>query len=1104
MDTRDKATKAQPQNEENITISVFLRAICGNTHCLIRENIGMKYPVAPLLRCMTWKLARLAALAMMLALVNPATAGLYAEYRFEETSYNGTAGEVKDSSGNGRHAKIVGSPTSTSSGYASRGLLVPDDGDSSTSNALDTGIDINSLGSAGTISFWYKRTSTDNLYWMLLDATTSSSARFFLSREGDTATLNDIAASMTMGGSNRDALSLNHIYGSQWTYVALAWAEGSGYQFYTRDSACALIANDSTSGSGVLNTSIGTLYIGDSRTSATGSILHGSNRSAHGTFDTVRIYSNKLSEADTVADCTNAAGLDHLEITTASVSGSSGSAVTYTIKACADSTCSSLYKNGVTGTLSVIGAGITSTYTGGTTFTIANGSSSTTKSVTMVGSGLATVSLATVVPASINSTPVFCGMGTMASSTGSCVFTVLLPLHHLELTAASNTTLTCQPVTYTIKACSDGASPCTPWIGASALTGNLSVSGTTVNYPSGAGFSMAAGTSSTTVSAHATTTGTATATLTGLSTTPTNSPAIFCGMGSTAASGGSCAVTVNSSALQLYAPHHRSGVSQTTATIEAVRSSDNAQVCLAAFSGTKSVNLKCTHNDPAAGTSTMPLLVNGTALNAANNAAAKCDASGANLSLSFDSNGMATLTSLQYKDVGSMTLSATYTGSGTDAGLSMSGSTTFVVAPYDFSVTSLAVNTSGNPSGCSTSIFMAGCTFKGTVTARNSLGTATPNFGKESSAEGVSLSFTRTMPASGSNGIFSGSLGSFANGAATSTNLVWSEVGKGDVAAALTDGDYLGSGLTASGASTGGSAGIFHPHHFTASATNACGTFSYSGQPFGLTITAVNASGSTTTNYSGSGTVSAASPLYPNGVTLSEQSGAAGTLANSTIAASSFTAGVATISASSTSPKFTYTSKETSNSTIILRATDSDPVSGAATSSGYDATLALRSGRLKLFNAFGSEKSNLIVNAQIQYWNGRTWILNNADTCTTSIPSAAIGLSGYLDNKGSATASWATSASALTFTGGNGSLTVSAPTPSGTTGSVDLAINLGSTSADQSCLSTHPSSTGANLSYLRANNGGCASSNDRDPSARITFGVFSPETRKLVHIRELH
>jgi MSHA biogenesis protein MshQ len=69
---------------------------------------------------------------------------------------------------------------------------------------------------------------------------------------------------------------------------------------------------------------------------------------------------------------------------------------------------------------------------------------------------------------------------------------------------------------------------------------------------------------------------------------------------------------------------------------------------------------------------------------------------------------------------------------------------------------------------------------------------------------------------------------------------------------------------------------------------------------------------------------------------------------------------------------------------------------------------------------------------------------------------------------------------------------------------VDVAVNLGSGTADQSCLSTHPSTTGASLSWLRSNFGNCASSFDRDPSARITFGVYSPESQRVIHVQDIH
>ena len=72
------------------------------------------------------------------------------------------------------------------------------------------------------------------------------------------------------------------------------------------------------------------------------------------------------------------------------------------------------------------------------------------------------------------------------------------------------------------------------------------------------------------------------------------------------------------------------------------------------------------------------------------------------------------------------------------------------------------------------------------------------------------------------------------------------------------------------------------------------------------------------------------------------------------------------------------------------------------------------------------------------------------------------------------------------------------------TGSLDLALNLGSASADQSCLSVHPASTGSALPWLRAQQGSCSAAWDRDPAARASFGIYAPETRKTLHVRELY
>ena len=66
-----------------------------------------------------------------------------------------------------------------------------------------------------------------------------------------------------------------------------------------------------------------------------------------------------------------------------------------------------------------------------------------------------------------------------------------------------------------------------------------------------------------------------------------------------------------------------------------------------------------------------------------------------------------------------------------------------------------------------------------------------------------------------------------------------------------------------------------------------------------------------------------------------------------------------------------------------------------------------------------------------------------------------------------------------------------------------MAANLGTSGNDQSCLShAKQTSKPAEVPWLRSQNGNCAATYDRDPSARASFGVYAPETRKTVHIRE--
>jgi MSHA biogenesis protein MshQ len=128
-------------------------------------------------------------------------------------------------------------------------------------------------------------------------------------------------------------------------------------------------------------------------------------------------------------------------------------------------------------------------------------------------------------------------------------------------------------------------------------------------------------------------------------------------------------------------------------------------------------------------------------------------------------------------------------------------------------------------------------------------------------------------------------------------------------------------------------------------------------------------------------------------------------------------------------------------------------------------------------------------------------VQNSADSCT-SVPAAAVVRAAYTDGKGAATAAWTSTASAISISAGAGTLTLGAPSPT-STGSLDFSLNLGSSTTDQSCLAAHPASTGAGLAWLRSQYGACSALWDRDPSARASFGIYTPETRKTIHVREL-
>ena len=687
---------------------------------------------------------------------------------------------------------------------------------------------------------------------------------------------------------------------------------------------------------------------------------------------------------------------------------------------------------------------------------------------------------------------------------------------HYELVLPSSS-LACLATTVTVNACADSSSPCTR-----LATG---VSGATLTLSTSAGALAAtslsfnaAGVASTTISHSGASNGDSVrVTLAGASLVATNS-AQCCPDGVSCALRNYCdsvfstagfiiSGSADGSAATL--PTQTAGTASGTYYLRAVRIGTTTKACEAAITGATTVNWAAQCNNPSTCSAGNLMTLTGSSASAiASNPSSGVSATAA-VNMTFDVNGNAPF-SFNYADVGQIRLWPSKTVSGAP----LSGSSNlFVVRPSSLLLSNIrqtAAPNLANPAAASAAgakFVKAGEAFSATVTAVTSGGAATPNFGRETAPEGVLLTAALVQPAGGVAGILANASlagGSFSSGVATASTLSYSEVGIITLTPSVASGSYLGVGNVSGSAS--GNIGRFIPDRLAltpGTPVGACSAaFSYFGQdgfttPFMLT--AQNTAGATTQNYTGlfaklgltawSNYVFSAAAGLPAGAVLTS-----GALAPS----GSWINGVAAVSAVHQVSRPTALAAETA---VQVRAAplDSDGVTVASTAVG--AATPLRWGRLRLSNAFGSARSALQMPVLAEYWSGSAWVLNSADSCTT-LAASSVTMSNPRDAAGNASAA-TSSAGAITLAGGNGLLSLAAPSPLGSSLSLDIALNLGSTSADQSCLALHPASTGGARPWLRGQNGSCAASYDRDPAARASFGVFSAESRKTVHAREL-
>jgi MSHA biogenesis protein MshQ len=715
---------------------------------------------------------------------------------------------------------------------------------------------------------------------------------------------------------------------------------------------------------------------------------------------------------------------------------------------------------------------------------------------------------------------------------------VLLSLDHYEMSLPSNS-INCLPSTVTVTACTNSSSPCTnPSTSLSGATATLSTNGaslgsSTITFDN-------KGIATTTLSFPSASQGAvASVSLSGESTAATSSRQC-CPDGVKCAVANSCSTTFNTAGFIISSstsgsaatlPTQTAGTASGSYYLRAVQTNTSTGACTSALTGSNTVNWAYQCNNPTTCSAGNLMAINGgtaTAVSANPNSGVSSYSA---VTMTFDAGGNAPF-SFTYGDVGQVTLYVSKSASGSLLSNLSGSSNAFVVKPVNLVISNIkqtALPNLVNPAAANASgakFVAAGEAFTATVTAQTSGGVATPNFGRETPAEGVLLTPTLVLPSGGTTGALSnGSIagGSFSNGAATVSTLAYSEVGIVTLNASLADASYLGAGNVTGTASA--NVGRFIPAKFVLSnpsvthrsgrACSPVSTFTHLDENFslGFTLTAQNVTGGTTANYVGS--FAKLDPTAANGWNVAGLGGttsfstASGRLSLGT-ATGSWANGVASGVSVIASATRATTPDGPFNTTFGIAPTDSDGVAMSAfdmasTSGGSNdrttiASVALRFGRLRLSSAVGPADRTLPLPVTAQYWSGSTWDTNTLDSCTT-VTTSAFNFGNLM--RTITTADTAASG-AITLAAGTGLLKLASPS-SGHLGTYDVALSLGSTATDASCLQTWAPGTGdaatagANLAYLRG--AWCGSSYAKDPSARATFGQQSTQ-QNLIYRRE--
>ena len=698
------------------------------------------------------------------------------------------------------------------------------------------------------------------------------------------------------------------------------------------------------------------------------------------------------------------------------------------------------------------------------------------------------------------------------------------PIDHFLITHDGSASA-CTPEPVTVKACVDSA--CT-----SLYTGNVNVT----LRPGGKSIAIGSSGVSTNATVDQSTPGTATLAVDTSSVAVAN--ALQCR--NTANGTSSCSMVFNGSVGLSLTTQDQYSADVTPLVLQAMASDPQTASCRPAFVGQqKTIQLSCNYVNPGKGglpvkassrpkvTSTDPSLL---ALNAADASAGICNGSNRDFPVTFDNNGSVEF-SMYYADVGKLNIAAK-----TSDNSAQGANAVVIVAPAAFQIGSVPALTT------------AGQAFTVIASPLNVAGTRTPNFGLEKDEPGIQAETVRFSLGdldSKDCSLNASNLGVLnpaqpptslaANGIAGS--ITYTEAGAFNIKAEQASDKYLGGAKprpaavqTSLGAASGCGAIRSVPAYFQVREGRVApnkANFYYSGEPVDVTVTAMNAQGGVTrlyhndfgyskpvvlTAYDAAGTTpipatSSTTSPFPNPGTLS----GTGSSSALPLPASAFVSGVATLPATSSTPLvFTFANSPSRPLKVRLRASETAAggVSWKDAPADAEDVYEARSGRVTIASRFGSAKGDLALPVTLQYWTGGSWIQNlNDGDALHPIPVSAIAIQAAspLLPPALSAAGIDQGRQVIKMTTGSGSLSLH---PTGGTGTATVAINLGATTTDTSCLPTppaRPTTTGAKMPWLRGPNGLCAgtAAASADPAARATFGIYTPEVKRLIHTREV-